>query len=99
MNVVRTDIPDVLVLEPKVFGDERGFFLETYNQRVLAELGIDCRFVQAIEERQGLKIACLEEIAWRNGWIDAKGVRAEAESMGKSAYATYLWDLLRQGAP
>ena len=33
MNVIKTDIPDVLILEPKVFGDERGFFLESYNQQ------------------------------------------------------------------
>ncbi len=53
-------------------------------------------FVQAIEARQGLKIACLEEIAWRNGWIDLAAVRREAESMGKSDYAAYLHELLRQ---
>ncbi len=53
-------------------------------------------FVAAVEERQGLKLACLEEIAFRSGWIGASEVRAEAESMGKSVYAEYLWDLLRQ---
>lgn len=53
-------------------------------------------FVAAIEERQGLKIACLEEIAFRNGWIGREQVEAEAGSMGKSAYADYLWDMLRQ---
>ena len=46
MNVIRTEIPDVLLLEPKVFGDERGFFLESYNERNLAEAGIQERFVQ-----------------------------------------------------
>jgi glucose-1-phosphate thymidylyltransferase len=53
-------------------------------------------FVKAIEARQGLKIACLEEIAWTNGWITPEQVKAEATSMGKSAYAAYLWDLLKQ---
>ena len=53
-------------------------------------------FVAAVQDRQGLQIACLEEIAWRQGWIDADGVRREAEAMGKSAYADYLRDLLRQ---
>jgi glucose-1-phosphate thymidylyltransferase len=53
-------------------------------------------FVAAVEERQGLKIACLEEIAFRNGWIGDAEVRAEAESMGKGAYGEYLWELLRQ---
>ena len=47
MNVIPTDIPDVLVLEPKVFGDSRGFFMESFNARVLREVaGIDRVFVQ-----------------------------------------------------
>jgi dTDP-4-dehydrorhamnose 3,5-epimerase len=47
LAVVATAIPDVLVLEPRVFGDERGFFFEAYNQRVLAEVaGITEPFVQ-----------------------------------------------------
>ena len=47
MNVIQTGIPDVLILEPKVFGDERGFFFESYNQREFAEkTGSDVRFVQ-----------------------------------------------------
>jgi dTDP-4-dehydrorhamnose 3,5-epimerase len=47
MNVVRTAIPDVLVLEPKVFGDERGFLFESYSERRLAEiLGGPVAFVQ-----------------------------------------------------
>jgi glucose-1-phosphate thymidylyltransferase len=53
-------------------------------------------FVAAIEKRQGLKIACLEEIAWNNGWVGPEQVKTEATVMGKSAYAAYLWDLLRQ---
>lgn len=47
MRVIATDVPDVLMLEPKVFADERGFFMESYNKRVLADLaGIRCDFVQ-----------------------------------------------------
>lgn len=46
MNVVATDIPDLLILEPEVFGDDRGFFLESWNQRVFAELGLNQSFVQ-----------------------------------------------------
>lgn len=47
MKVVRTEIPDVLILEPKVFGDERGFFFEPYNKRVFREAtGLDVEFVQ-----------------------------------------------------
>lgn len=46
MKRIATDLPDVLLFEPKVFGDERGFFLETYNKKVLAEYGVDAEFVQ-----------------------------------------------------
>jgi dTDP-4-dehydrorhamnose 3,5-epimerase len=46
MNVVATAIPDVRIIEPKVFGDARGFFFESYNKRTLAPLGIDAEFVQ-----------------------------------------------------
>lgn len=46
MNVLKTKIPDVVILEPKVFGDDRGFFLESYNQQVFRDLGIDRNFVQ-----------------------------------------------------
>jgi len=47
VKVIRTEIPDLLILEPRVFGDARGFFLETYNRRTLAEVaGIDAEFVQ-----------------------------------------------------
>ncbi|MEO8299549.1 MAG: dTDP-4-dehydrorhamnose 3,5-epimerase [Burkholderiales bacterium] len=47
MNVIRTDIPDVLILEPKVFGDARGFFMESWNQAAFdAAVGHEVRFVQ-----------------------------------------------------
>lgn len=47
MNLIRTDIPDVLVIEPTVFGDARGFFFESFNQRRFNELtGLDAAFVQ-----------------------------------------------------
>ncbi|NVD37115.1 dTDP-4-dehydrorhamnose 3,5-epimerase [Marinobacter lutaoensis] len=46
MNVIETKIPDVKIIEPKVFGDERGFFMETWNERAFREAGIDATFVQ-----------------------------------------------------
>lgn len=47
MNVIKTDIPDVLIFEPKVFGDDRGFFFESFNQRVFEEaVGRKVEFVQ-----------------------------------------------------
>lgn len=48
------------------------------------------QFVHVIENRQGLKIACLEEIAWRKGWIDHAGLDANITRLGKSAYGAYL---------
>lgn len=68
-------------------------WLDTGTHQSLLQAG---NFVEAIEARQGLKIACVEEIAWSNGWITAEQVQVEAASMGKSAYAAYLWDLLKQ---
>ena len=47
MQVVRTSIPDVLILEPKVFGDDRGFFFESFNQQTFQNLtGVKANFVQ-----------------------------------------------------
>ncbi|NES68793.1 dTDP-4-dehydrorhamnose 3,5-epimerase [Okeania sp. SIO2B3] len=47
MNVIQTEIPEVLLIEPKVFGDERGFFMESFNQRNFSEkTGVNLEFVQ-----------------------------------------------------
>ena len=46
MKIIPTAIPDVVLLEPKVFGDERGFFFESWNKRTFADLGIAAEFVQ-----------------------------------------------------
>jgi dTDP-4-dehydrorhamnose 3,5-epimerase len=46
MRLTPTEIPDVLVVEPRVFGDERGFFFESWNRRALADAGLDAEFVQ-----------------------------------------------------
>lgn len=46
MNIVETALPGVLLIEPKVFGDTRGFFLESWNRRTFAGLGLDLDFVQ-----------------------------------------------------
>lgn len=47
MNIIKTEIPDVLIIEPKVFGDERGFFMESFNQRQWEEeTGLKTTFVQ-----------------------------------------------------
>jgi glucose-1-phosphate thymidylyltransferase len=54
-------------------------------------------FIETIEARQGLKIACLEEIAFRNGWITAAEVEKAAEALKKSTYGQYLYTVLKQG--
>lgn len=52
------------------------------------------QFVSVIENRQGLKIACLEEIAFKNGWIDQRQLEAQIARLGKSSYGAYLRRLL-----
>jgi glucose-1-phosphate thymidylyltransferase len=52
-------------------------------------------FVEAIQERQGLKVACIEEIAFRNGWIDAAQLEQLGSELGKSGYGEYLKELAR----
>lgn len=67
---------------------ERGFaWLDTGTHDSLAEASI---FVEVIEKRQGLKIACLEGIAYRQGWIDEERMRAVAQPMIKNQYGQYL---------
>jgi dTDP-4-dehydrorhamnose 3,5-epimerase len=57
MKVTPTRLPEVLLIEPKVFGDERGFFLESYNQRVFREAaGIDANFVQDNHSRSARNV-------------------------------------------
>lgn len=51
MNVVDTAIPDVKIIEPRVFGDDRGFFMETWNSKAFAEAGLDLAFVQDNQSR------------------------------------------------
>jgi len=66
----------------------RGFaWLDTGTHDSLMEAG---SFVQTIEKRQGLKVACLEEIGYRNGWLSKERLLAEAESLKKTAYGQYL---------
>jgi len=71
----------------------RGFaWLDTGTHDSLIEAST---FVQTVEKRQGFKIACLEEIAWRNGWLDDDGVKRAAGQLAKTGYGQYLLELLR----
>ena len=77
-------------LEVEVLG--RGFaWLDAGTHKSLIEAS---SFIHAIEERQGLKIGCLEEIAWRSGWIDDGRLDRLAAAAGKSSYGEYLRELL-----
>ena len=74
--------------ELKVKALERGFaWLDTGTHDSLSEAST---FIEVIEKRQGLKIACLEEIAFRHGWISAEKVRELAQPMLKNQYGQYL---------
>jgi glucose-1-phosphate thymidylyltransferase len=53
-------------------------------------------FVETVEARQGLKIACLEEVAWRMGYISAQDLSALADAESQSAYGDYLRQVLEQ---
>ncbi|MDH5264368.1 MAG: glucose-1-phosphate thymidylyltransferase, partial [Betaproteobacteria bacterium] len=68
-------------------------WLDTGTHESLLEAA---QFIETIERRQGLKVACPEEIAWRQGWIDAQQVERLADPLRKNAYGRYLLDMLRE---
>lgn len=71
----------------------RGFaWLDTGTHESLLEAA---QFVETIERRQGYKIACLEEISWRNGWLSTEQVQAAGEALSKNGYGQYLLDIIR----
>jgi len=79
-------------LEVEIMG--RGYaWLDTGTHDSLLEAG---QFIATLEKRQGLKVACPEEIAWRAGWIDAAALEALAQPMLRNGYGQYLMRLLRE---
>ena len=80
------------LLDVEIMG--RGYaWLDTGTHDSLLEAG---QFIATLEKRQGLKVACPEEIAWRAGWIDAEQVQRLAKPMLKNGYGQYLMKLLRE---
>lgn len=79
-------------LQVTLFG--RGFaWLDAGTHDSLLEAST---FVETMEKRQGLKISCLEEVAWRMGYIDSDKLREHAERLGKNGYGAYLINLIEQ---
>lgn len=75
----------------------RGFaWLDTGTHGSLLEAGA---FVETIERRQGFKIACLEEISWRNGWLTSEELCKAATAFSKTSYGSYLQSLLASSDP
>jgi glucose-1-phosphate thymidylyltransferase len=81
----------VLTVETLGRGDA---WLDTGTPESLLEAG---QFIHSLEKRQGLKIGCPEEIAWRNGWIDTPQLKALAAPLAKSSYGEYLAQLAADG--
>jgi glucose-1-phosphate thymidylyltransferase len=69
-------------------------WLDAGTHRSLLEAS---NFIETLENRQGLKIACIEEVAWEMGWIDLEQVHRLAQAMGKSEYGAYLMALGKRG--
>ncbi len=91
MNIKKTRIPEVMVLEPKVFGDERGFFLESYNQKSFAEIGLVRNFVQDNHSRSARNV--VRGLHYQLGQPQGKLVRVVAGA---------IWDVavdVRRSSP
>jgi len=72
----------------------RGYaWLDTGTHETLLDAG---RFISTLEQRQGLKVACIEEIAYRKGWIDAEQLQKLADRLSKNLYGKYLLQILNE---
>ena len=73
---------------------QRGFaWLDTGTHNSLSEAST---FIEVIEKRQGLKVACLEEIAYKKGWINSEQLQEVAKPMQKNEYGEYLMHLIKE---
>ena len=92
-----SDINSWYLAEKRLMVNELGrgvAWLDTGTHDSLLEAS---QFVHAIENRQGLKVGCVEEVAWRNGWIDDDDLLRVAKPLAKSGYGEYLSGLLKRG--
>ena len=160
MEIIKTAIEGLVIFEPKVFKDARGYFFEsfsqrefeekvrpinfvqdnesmssygvmrglhfqtppytqsklvrcvkgkvldvavdirkgspTYGQHVAGELSEASTYIEVLEKRQGLKVACLEGIAYRQGWISEERMRELAQPMIKNQYGQYLLKVVNE---
>ncbi|MFC4255572.1 dTDP-4-dehydrorhamnose 3,5-epimerase [Altererythrobacter xixiisoli] len=97
MNIVETSVPDLLIIEPRVFGDDRGFFLESWNRKIFREIGLDLDFVQDNHSRsargvlRGLHFqnpnpqGKLVRVVSGRAWDVAVDLRRSSPSFGKWA--------------
>ncbi len=91
MNWIPTSIPDVFVLEPRVFGDERGFFMETYNARQFSQAGLSVQFVQ--DNHSGSRQGTLRGLHYQVRQAQGKLIRVVAGEVFDVAVD------LRRGSP
>jgi glucose-1-phosphate thymidylyltransferase len=92
ITTVNQEFLKVGELKVQVFG--RGFaWLDTGTHDSLAEASI---YIETIEKRQGLKVACLEEIAYQQGWVSADKLREVAQPMAKNQYGQYLLKVIEE---
>jgi len=92
-----TDVNKAYLEAGKLFVSkmDRGMaWLDTGTHESLMQASL---YIQVIEERQGLKIGCIEEIAWRMGYITDSQLESVAEPLRKSGYGDYLLEQLRRG--
>lgn len=90
-----TSVNNYYLKEGKLYVEKLDRGTAWMDMGTFASLNQAAAFVQAIEERQGSKISCIEEIAWRMGFIDDEQLLRLSESLKKSSYAQYLKNLLK----
>ncbi len=90
-----TDVNRVYLEEGDLFVEKLGRGIAWLDTGTHESMMQAANFIDAIEQRQGLKVACIEEIAYNNGWIDASRVEKLAEPLLKNGYGQYLINILK----